>query len=1048
MKKKITIRNRSLWLLIFFFSFIHLLSAAQSDGLNASGKTSIPLLRQQQIEITGMVTDAQTGDPLPGVNIVIQGTTTGTTTDMDGNYSIEAPSDATLVFSFVGYQVRTINIEGRQIIDVSLQQSVTELEEVVAVGYGTQKRSNITGSVADIEADALEEEPVAQTSEALQGDISGISIRQQGGAPGRESANIRIRGYQTFSGAGNDPLVLIDGVPGSLDNVNSADIENISVLKDASSAAIYGARAANGVILVETRQGKAGAMQVTYNGYVGFGEMQDTPRFADSWDYAIAKNEALQAAGLGAEFTQEQIDQFRSGELPNDHHYEMAFDNMAWQTKHNLQISGGTEENQYMFSVGYLRKDGLLQNNLYDSYSENLENWYDRYQVRLNVNSQLHERLNMQVNVSGAHSKDWAPGAFTGDGTLERLVTRITRQPTTDPARIPAGDQESSSGYFYAHVDRGVPWGAIDSENHEDDQDWNLNGMASLTYDIAESFEITGRAGYTLDNNRYKKFRSYFICQPYLVQNPSRLQQSMSRSDEMLLEALARYGNTFGEKHEVNVIAGYSQTEHTNEWMSAFRDEFPSNQLWELAAASSANQRGNGSASEWALQSYFMRANYSFAGKYLLEANARYDGSSRFAPENRFGLFPSFSAGWRVSEENFIQESAPWIYSLKLRGSWGQLGNQQIGTYPYQALINLGQNYVFGASKTVVNGAEISTVPNRDITWETTTITNVGVDFALFKGQLSMSIDRYKKKTSDILYGISTAGVLGMGSSDVNAGEVQNTGWDFELNYTGSSNDFTYSFTPNFSIVNTEVLSLAKVERDIGMNLFIGEPLNAIYGYKDDGLFVDEQDIESYPEQPYDPIPGDIRYKDLNGDGRVTPEDDRTVIGQTSPKYTYGGNVNLGYKNFNVRLTFYGAAGMRRELEHYAARAFANGSNVQKWMFDNRWTLENPDRDALYPRMKIHGEGRGDPYGWHSTYWAWDASYLKIKTLRIGYNIPPNLLQPIGINNLRIYTSARNLVSFDNYVPGWDPEMQVVSSGGGKHYPNMRVYTLGINVQF
>jgi len=575
-----------------------------------------------------------------------------------------------------------------------------------------------------------------------------------------------------------------------------------------------------------------------------------------------------------------------------------------------------------------------------------------------------------------------------------------------------------------------------------------LNGMASLTYDIAESFEITGRAGYTLDNNRYKKFRSYFICQPYLVQNPSRLDQSMSRSDEMLLEALARYGNTFGEKHEVNVIAGYSQTEHKNEWMSAFRDEFPSNQLWELAAASSANQQGNGSANEWALQSYFMRANYSFASKYLLEANARYDGSSRFAPDHRFGLFPSFSAGWRVSEENFIKESAPWIYSLKLRGSWGQLGNQQIGTYPYQASINLGQNYVFGASKTVVNGAEISTVPNRDITWETTTITNVGLDFALFKGQLSMSIDRYKKKTSDILYGISTAGVLGMGSSDVNAGEVQNTGWDFELNYTGSSNDFTYSFAPNFSIVNTEVLSLAKVERDIGMNLFIGEPLNAVYGYKDDGLFVDEQDIESYAEQPYEPIPGDIRYKDLNGDGRVTPEDDRTVIGQTSPKYTYGGNVNLGYKNFNVRLTFYGAAGMRRELEHYAARAFANGSNVQKWMFDNRWTLENPDRDALYPRMKIHGEGRGDPYGWHSTYWAWDASYLKIKTLRIGYNIPSNLLQPIGINSLRIYTSARNLVSFDNYVPGWDPEMQVVSSGGGKHYPNMRVYTLGINVQF
>ncbi len=1002
--------------------------------------------RQQEIEVSGTVTDAQTGEPLPGVNIVVQGTTIGTTTDMDGNYSIEAPEDATLVFSFVGYQEVAMDIEGRQQIDVEMEQAVTELEEVVAVGYGSQKRSNISGSVTDIEGEALEDEPVAQASAALQGDISGISIRQQGGAPGRESADIRIRGFQTFSGAGNNPLILIDGVPGSLDNVNPANIENISVLKDASSAAIYGSRAANGVILVETAQGEAGTMNITYNGYVGVGEMQNTPRFADSWEYAIARNEALEYMGAGKEFTQEEIEKFRSGELPNDHHYEMAFDNYAPQTKHNLKISGGSEDNQYMFSVGYTRKDGLLQNNLYDSYSKNLENWMDRYQLRLNVNSELHDRLHAEMNLSGDYSKDIAPGAFTGDGTMERLVTRITRQPSTDAARIPAGDEKSSTGYFYAHVDRGVPWGSIDSENHENDRDWNFNGKAQLTYDVANSLEITGRAGYTFDYSKYKKFRSYFIARPYLTQKPSRLYQSMGRSDEMMLEALARYDNTFQESHEINVIAGYSQTEHRGEWVSAYRDRFPNNQLYQIGAASSANQQSNASASEWALQSYFMRANYSYEGKYMLEANARYDGSSRFAPENRYGFFPSFSGAWRISEENFIQESAPWIYDLKLRGSWGQLGNQQIGAYPYQATVNLGQEYVFGNS--VVDGAEIGTVPNRGISWETTTITNVGLDISLFEGQLSASVDHFKKITSDILYGISTAGVLGMGSSDVNAGEVQNVGWDFEVSYQGSSGNFTYGFAPNFSTVNTEVLSLARVERDIGQNLFVGEPLNAIYGYKDDGLFVDEQDIESYPDQPYDPRPGDIRYKDLNGDGKVTPEDDRTVIGQTSPKYTYGGNLRLGYKNINLKVTFYGAGGMRRELEHYTARAFANGSNVQKWMFENRWTEENPDRDAIYPRMKIHGEGHGGPYSWHSTYWAWDASYLKIKTLRIGYDLPSSLIEPWGISNFRVYASSRNLVSFDNYVPGWDPEMQVVGWGGGKHYPNMRVYSLGVNVQF
>jgi TonB-linked SusC/RagA family outer membrane protein len=690
MKKKITSKNRSLWLLIFFFSFIHILSAAQSDGLHESGKTSIPLLGQQQIEITGMVTDAQTGEPLPGVNIVVQGTTQGTTTDMDGNYSIEAPADATLIFSFVGYQQQTVKISGRQEIDLEMQQAVTELEEVVAVGYGSQKRSNISGSVTDIEAEALEDEPVVQVSEALQGDISGISIRQQGGAPGRESADIRIRGYGTFSRAGNEPLVLIDGVPGSLDNLNPSNIENISVLKDASSAAIYGARAANGVILVETSEGTAGVPQITYNGYIGIGEVQEMPDFADSWKYAVARNEALEYAGKGKEFSQEEIENYKSGELPNDQHYEMLFDNLAWQSKHNLKVSGGSEITQYMFSMGYTRKDGLLQNNLYNSYSKNLENWMDRYQLRLNVNSELYNRLNMKVNLAGDHSKEWGPVAFTGGGTQSRIITRFLRQPSIDKARIPAGDQKSSTGYFYAHVDRGVPWGALDSKNHQNTRDWNFNGKVDFTFNVTNSLEILARGGYTFNYDKYKKFRSKFICRPYLVQKPSRLFQTMGRNDEMMLEGLARYDETFHESHELNVILGYSQTQHRGEWVSAYRDRFPNNELYQLGAASSSNQQSNGSASEWALQSYFMRANYSYEGKYILEANARYDGSSRFAEENRYGFFPSFSGAWRISEENFVKEIAPWIYGLKIRGSWGQLGNQQIGAYPYQATINLG----------------------------------------------------------------------------------------------------------------------------------------------------------------------------------------------------------------------------------------------------------------------------------------------------------------------------------------------------------------------
>ena len=1009
---------------------------------NIPNKTSL-----QQTTVTGTVTDASTGEPLPGVTIIISGTTIGTVSGIDGEYTLTVPGpDAVLVFSFVGYESQTTVAGDRNVIDISLDESVTLLDEVVAVGYGSQIRSNITGSVEDIRQERIRFQPVMQTSEALQGALSSIDIRQTGGAPGRESPSIRIRGFQTFSGAGNEPLVLIDGVPGSIDNVNPNDIESISVLKDAASAAIYGSRAANGVILIQTSQGEAGEMVITYTGSTGIGVPQELTEFADSWEYAISMNEAYQRLGAGLAFSEEEIQKFRSGELPNDRHYEMMFDNHAWQHDHNFSVSGGTETNQYMVSLGYSRKDGLLQNNLYDTYRENRINWFDRYRFRVNVNNELHEKLNVQTNISGSYSQMWAPAAFTGDGTLERLITRLTRQPSSDPARVPAGDQESTTGYFYAHVDRGTAWASIDSENHEDDRNWDLQGRTALTYAITNSLSITGIGAYTYNDNMYKQFRSHFIVQPYLIQSPSRLQQNTGKSNEVLLEALLRYNNTFNDIHSINIIAGASQTEHRYEWINAYRDDFPSNLLWQLSAASTANQRSNGSAHEWALRSYFARASYSYEGKYLVEGNIRYDGSSRFAKENRFGLFPSFSAGWRISEESFLQEGLPWLHNLMLRASYGQLGNQQIGVYPYQATINLGQQYVFGNS--VVDGAKIGVVPNRDVTWETTSVTNVGIDLSVLRGQLNMSVEHFNKTTRDILYSISTAGVLGMSSAAVNAGEVGNTGWDFKINYNGSIGNFMYGLSPFLSTVKTEVLSLEHVDRDIGMNLFVGEALNVIYGYEADGLFVDQADIDSYYTQPYDPVPGDIRYKDLNGDGIVTPDDDRKVIGQTTPKYTYGGNLNIGYRNIYFSATFYGAGGMIRTLENYAARAFANKSGVQKWMFNNRWTPENPDRDAKYPLMKLHDEGRSDPYSWHSTYWAWDASFLKIKNIQLAYDLPSSIIEPAGISSLRVYFSGRNLFSFHNFFPGWDPEMLVESAQGGRHYQNTKVYSIGVNLQF
>jgi len=1001
---------------------------------------------QQQAAISGKVTDAS-GQPLPGVSIIVKGTTTGTVTDVDGNFSLILPEGAEiLVFSFVGMKTQEISILGRTTFNIVMEEETIGLEEVVAIGYGTQRRENVIGSVETAGSETIEGEPVVQVSQALQGDISGVTIRQLGGQPGAETSEIRIRGYGTFSSAGNNPLILIDGIQGSIDDVNPVDIKNISVLKDAASAAIYGSRAANGVILVETKRGRAGVMEVVYNGHVGFNELADRPRFVDSWNYALAYNEGLENMGLGTKYSEEDIQKFKSGEYPdthpNDHHYEMAFNNKAFQTKHDISLSGGNVMTRFLFSLGYLRNDGILQNNIYDTYKENLLNYYNQYSIRLNVDSDISEKLSLAANFSGRAGDDHAPGAFTGDKTMERLVTRITRMSAALPARTSEG--------WYGRVDRGCPWGAIDSENHELDRDFNFTGNATLEYSPTDPLTFEFRSGYVYNHHIYRKYVAEMLVDPSLLQSPSRLDVEWNTGRELTLEGIVRYDKTI-ENHELHALAGYSQIENKYNFITGFRDNFPTNELYELNIASSENQRNTGGATEWGLTSYFGRFQYAYQGKYLFEANARYDGSSRFGPGNKYGLFPSFSAGWRISEEEFMENALPWIYHLKLRGSWGELGNQQIGAYPYQAILSSGANAIFGDN--VNPGIILNTVANEDITWETTRIVDVGVDFSVFTGKLNFAVDYFDKTTRDILYGITTAGVLGLGSSPVNAGKVKNQGWDVSIKYRNTVGDFTYSFTPNFAIVHNEVLSLSKVEKDIQQGLFIGESLNAIYGYVDDGLFVDEQDIQNSPEQPYNPDPGDIKYKDISGpdgvpDGKVTAEYDRKVIGQTSPKYTYGGQLSAKYKSFDFSLTLYGAGGMLRNLEHYAARAFANKSNVQQWMWDNRWTREDPDPDAIYPRFFHHGEGRGEPYAWHSTYWSWNASYMKIKSVQLGYNLPESVTNSLGIQSLRVYLSGRNLYSFDNYYPGWDPEILVESAQGGRHYPMTRTYVLGLNVKF
>ncbi len=1004
----------------------------------------VPKELVQKFTVKGKVTDAG-ANPLPGVNIVEKGTTNGTVSDLDGNYIISISSqDAVLTFSYVGFLSKDVEVAGQTNIDIVMAEDVTSLDEVVVIGYGTQKKENITGSVETASNDQLENKPVISVAQALQGELSGIAIRQQNGKPGT-STDIRIRGYGTFSSAGNAPLVLVDGIPGSIDAVNPSDIKNISVLKDAASAAIYGSRAANGVILITTKRGAEGKMEVSYDGAVGFSELADMPRFVDSWIYAQAYNEALTNAGQGAVYSEEDIKNFMAGtdpdKYPNDKHYEMAFDNIAWQTKHDISMMGGNQNTNYRFSLGYLRNDGLLQNNKYDTYRENLENRYDKYNLRLNIDSEITDKLKLTTNISGTTDSERGPAAATGDRTTMRVVTRVARMPSSIAAR-------TSEGYF-GRVDKGSPWADIDANSFELDKNNYFIANSDLEYEIIDGLKMTLRGGYVFDQRNYKKYAADEQIDATTYAGPAKLNVNWSASHELTLEALLKYNKTFGD-HTLNALAGYSQIEGKYEYLKAYRDNFPTNELYELNAGSSEKQKNWGGASEWGLISYFSRVQYDYKRKYLMEANVRYDGSSRFDKQNRFGVFPSFSAGWRISEESFVRESLPWVYNLKLRASWGELGNQQIGNYPYQAQLSSGNNAIWGDK--AYNGVVMNTVANTDITWETTAIGDIGLDLSLFKGKLSTTIDYFNKNTRDILYGITTAGTLGLYSSPTNAGKVKNTGWDFNVIYRENVGDFAFEIAPHFSFVDTEVLELSDVEKDIGKGLFIGEPLNALYGYTADGLFVDEADVDNYPTQPYNAQPGDIRYKDISGpegvpDGKVDAEYDRSVIGQSAPKYNYGARISGHYKGFDFSVTLDGAAGMKRYLSNMAGRAFANKSNVQQWMWDNRWTVENPNRDAIYPRFLLHGGGMGEPYSYLSTFWAWDASYLKIRSAQIGYTLPKSVVNALKIRYMRVYLSGRNLFCFDKYFEGWDPELDV-QRGEGVHYPMSRTYVFGVNVKF
>ncbi|WP_460894494.1 SusC/RagA family TonB-linked outer membrane protein [Rufibacter soli] len=1002
--------------------------------------------------ITGKVV-SETGEPLIGVTVALKGTTVGTSTDISGKFTLEVPdTGGILVFSYVGFIAQEVAVGSASVIDVVLKSDTKTLGEVVVVGYGTQKRENVVGSISQISAEQIANRPVTQLREALTGQMPGVTVTQRTGRPGVPNGSISIRGVGSF-GATPSALILVDGIP--VDNYNDVDpndVETISVLKDASSAAIYGSRAANGVILITTKSGAAGKLKVSYNAYVGTQRPTAYPDFVDSWDYQQAYFEAQNGSST---LTPEQlaiVEKYRAQndpDFPNNKFLKHVLSEKALQTGHNLTVSGGSNTNKFNLSLGYLYQDGLV-----------VRNDYNRFNVRLNMTTSLSDKFTLTTRLAAISSivnEPMAPSGVTGfSGSMLGIIGQAARTNGSFVAIDKNGEYAIGAG-------RGTPVSYLATNSFNKQKELNLNGNLRLDYQLINDLKLSFITSYVQGNERETEFRSNQKLSSLTI-GPNFLREYNSANYYYTLQGLAEYTKQIGN-HQVGVLAGYSFEDFKRENFNAFRDNFPGNDLTVLNVGSPLNQQANGTGSENALESQFARATYSYANKYLLEGVVRRDGSSRFPTGNKYAVFPSVAAGWRIGQEQFVQKLAPWISELKLKASYGVLGNQNIGNYQYQNTLSQsnanasGTNYSFGGQ--IVQGVARTTLVDTTLRWESTRTKDIGLEVAILKNKLNFSATYFDRYTYDILYSpsASVSGVLGFGLSQRNTGSLENTGWEFTLGHQNTVGKFSYSLKGNFSIINNKVLDLGvgNIVQPNGLvgngsSLFIGHPMDIYYGYVADGLFVDQADIDSWANmKAVNPSakPGDIRYKDISGpegvpDGIVDATYDRKVLGSQIPKYTFGANLGASYGGFDLSVLLQGISEVTGRLQDYAGWALFNTTgNIQRWQYEGRWTDQNPNRNAIYPRLEnVPDAGTNNTI--LSSFWTLDGSYLRIKNVQLGYKLPTLLTEKVKIANARFYLSGENMHTFSNYRKGWDPEL----IGNADFYPIMAVYTLGLNVTF
>lgn len=1022
---------------------IFLRKSTNLKSSNSNYQSSIGILQNLQFQINGTITD-ENGAPLAGANIVEKGTTNGVTADFDGNFSMEvADEHAVLVVTYIGFATLEVAIDGRATINVILKESAAGLDEVVLVGYGTQTKATLTGSIVTLDSKKLEETPVANLSNAIAGQLPGVIVNTRSGAPGDDEANILIRGKGTLGNT--QPLIVIDGIPdrGGFSRMNPEDIESFSVLKDAS-AAIYGARAANGVILITTKRGNSGKPQFSFNTSVGWSQPTRLPNLLDSWQYATVENEYTDNfSGAPHKWSDEDIQKFKDGSdpltHPNTDWLDYIIKDWTMQTNNSFTVRGGSEAVKYYVSSQYLDQKGGFKNGDFP---------YSQFQLRANLDIQLTKTFSLGLDLSNRKENREAPAAGSYGDIMHTASATYPYLVPYYPNGLPGkGFQASEPNLAVSTSERG-------GYNKRTDNIYNTK--VSFSWDLPlVGLNLNGYGAYDTQFYHRKQFKDTWDEYTYdettgdydLVPSGNVRSLGINKNDwnTTTYHLQLDYKRSFGE-HNIDAFVAYEQSKFVGTYLYAYREGFPSNQLQDLFAGDvNKALTNNSSSTAFGRMNYFGRVNYDFAGKYLASFTLRYDGSQNFPKGERFGAFPGISVGWRLSEESFLKDNEI-VNNLKLRASVGKMGNDAVAPYQYLASYEYSDydaygwgvqtGYAFGDNVKYVPGFVESTVPNPYITWEKATTTNLGFDSNLFDNKLGVVFDVFHSIRKDILIARSESvpDYTGLKLPDENLGEVLNNGFEIDVSYRDRiTDDLSYSISGNFSLAKNKVKYLDEATDIPEYQKKEGYPIDSYVVYDADGLFQTQEEVDNYPHLN-GTGPGDVKLIDTNNDGEIDEKDQIRRNYGITPEMIYGLNLGLSYKNFDLTVFFQGQG-----------NAYLNiipSLNYDQDFFDGRWQKEG---DNDYPRVFRDLNSGSGPSNRTSTYWLKPADFLRLKNVYLSYNLPQDWMSHVFLSNAKIYLQASNLFSIDQ-IKYFDPESS--SSNGLESYPIQRTVQIGLDLKF